>query len=346
MNRDRLAPATLAAAIDQLRALSQQVRITPNEDVLRKLTDDQIRIIDDLGAAVDAFFFQEGRDAELDWPPQAEIVRKPAGSIDEFSPEPVFIIGHKRSGTTLLLYLLNCSDGISALPETDLAGEVAQCDKLIQLGTSLKRILAEPFPTYLRRLGQLVDAVYRASAERNGKRRWAAKELVIPHRLDVLDAMFDYRARFVYAIRHGFDVAWSCACRFPMRNAIPLSEDASLGVGVYLNEWIRANELTLDFCERNAERCCLVKYEDLVADPVGWGRTLYEFVGERWQSTVLEQMAEQQLSSFMGDNKIYKTRGRIVPSPSVWRDWPRALQASLGRRANPTLERLGYDRVA
>lgn len=45
----------------------------------------------------------------------------------------------------------------------------------------------------------------------------------------------------------------------------------------------------------------------------------------------------------MGDNKILATGGKILAAEEPWRKWPKALLKTLGRNANPTLQRLGYE---
>ncbi len=88
---------------------------------------------------------------------------------------PIFIIGNRRSGTTLIAYLLNTSEHIAAIPEVFFAGQLAASDQLISAGHGAKTFLKEPFPQFLQRLGHLADDMYADYTRRMGKRRWVSK---------------------------------------------------------------------------------------------------------------------------------------------------------------------------
>jgi hypothetical protein len=188
-----------------------------------------------------------------------------------------------------------------------------------------------------------VDSIYHDYAVRHGKTRWVNKELFVPNKLDLLDAIFDYRAQFVYAVRHGLSVAHSCASRFAMRDGIPSSVSSSLNLEIYLDEWLANNRSTSDFVDRNSDRCFVVRYEEFVAEPIALGERLYAFLGEEWRADILAQM-QTNTPMHLGDHKILATGGKIVPPQDpVWKMWPAALVRTLSRKANPMLERLGYE---
>lgn len=336
----------LIEALRDAERFSRRVRDGSTHTALVEGAVEQINMLTHLISAVELISVHEGRDVRLDGAYTAEIVRRPQLEDRPFSCTPIFIIGSRRSGTTLLAQLINASSNIFALPENWLAGTMASCDALIDIGHTLKRTLREPFPTYLWRLGRMCDEVYSEHAHRNGKSRWVSKELFIPHRLDLLDAMFDYRPHYVYAVRHGFDVADSCAARFPGRDGMPLNGVTSLNVETYLREWIANNSSTKDFHDRNPDRCLMVRYEDLVARPHAKSREIFDFLGEDWDDDILDNLGESRLAPGMGDTKIYGLGGRIVGARSHWESsWPPPLLATLGRLANPMLARLGYQSV-
>ncbi len=304
----------------------------------------QLKILSNLADIIEYFFVREGRDVGIDGSYDAEIHRKPTLQSRSFTCTPIFIIGSRRSGTTLLAYLLNASETIFALPENWLAGTIAGNDSMIAIGHTIKSRLQEPFPRYLWRLAHMCDEIYSELARDNNKTRWVSKELFIPHRLDMLDAMFDYRAQYVYAVRHGFDVVNSCCARFPARDGFPLNRMTSLNVETYLREWVANNESTKDFYDRNRDRCILIRYEDFVERPAHYGRRIFEFLGEEWDDGIVDRIGGSALAG-MGDNKIHSLGGKIVRSESKWVSWPQGLISTLGRLANPTLKRLGYETV-
>lgn len=287
------------------------------------------------------FFVDEGRQEGLVRSPQAEIFRTPIDKTNYFADRPTFIIGNRRSGTTLLAYLLNASRNICAMPENFLAGTVASSDAMIRVGHRMMTSMREPIPGYLIELGKFVDGFYSRYSARQGKSRWVSKELLIPRRLDLLDAMFDYQSRQIFIVRHGVDVAYSCSARFPGRDGPALNDLTSLDVETYLTEWVENTEATLDFQERNPERCMLVRYEELIADFSRYAQSIFKFLGEPWDDEVLSRMEAQELEG-MGDNSILVKGARAVPAKHAWEEWPRGLLSVLGRKANATLIRAGY----
>jgi hypothetical protein len=281
-------------------------------------------------------------DRDLARSPDDEIFRRPYYQDDIFSQRPIFIIGYRRSGTTLLSYLLNASDNICAMPENFFASELISSDRLLRVAHRLSRNLREPYESLFIKFGKFVDDIYLQFCKKNGKTRWASKELFISERLDALDAMFDYRAQFIYIARHGLNAAYSCSSRFPHRDGHPLPNRSSLNLDIYLDEWISNNEATMDFHLRNSDRCHFVRYEDLCADPVKISEKIFNFLGEPWTKGILSAMEAQKFNPLLGDNKISSRGMRIQQSADTWRVWPRGFLMTLARRANPTLERLGY----
>ena len=330
--------------VRELRRSLVSIEEQAQDPAVRDIARSQREGLRQVSDVIDFYFVQEGVNKNLSSSPDAEIKRQPS-SVDAFSCTPTFIIGTRRSGTTLLCYLLNSSSTIAPLPENFFAGRVADDQQLLSAGRALCQALSEPVPRFGRRLGQFIDEFYRDYAARLGKSRWVSKELFIPTRLDNLDAMFDYRSRFVYAVRHGFSVAWSCASKFMVRDGASFGRESSLNLENYLREWIDGNEAMMDFYERNRDRCLMVRYEDFVRRPSEIGRLMFEFLDEPWTDDLLDKMQGQSLHG-MGDNKILKTRGRIVAEEKQeWKHWPSGLVTTLARKANPTLERLGYDTI-
>ena len=266
----------------------------------------------------------------------------------EFDPVPTFVIGYRRSGTTLLAWLLDSHPNISFLPENMLCRAIFDCaipnrlSPILQAGSSLRWILSEPRRVFFGRLAQLVSDVYSDYTQRKGKPRWVAK-LFLPYSIDLLDMAFDYQAKFIYMVRHGFDVAFSASERFELMDSSVIK--SGLGLANYLEEWRTTNEALMSFASRNSERCLTVRYEDLITNPTPIAQEVFAFINEPWIPTILDDMREQEHGSF-GDSKIHQTGGKIDSSRrNRWHNWPDALVQDLAAIANPTLARLGYDPV-
>jgi protein-tyrosine sulfotransferase len=276
-----------------------------------------------------------------------EIVRRPRLGR-AWTPRPVFVIGYRRSGTTLICWLLDSHPELACLPENPLCramfeGQANRMPQLLQAGSMLRWVLGESRPVFFGRCAQLVADVFGAYAERQGKRRWVSKELFIPHVIDLLDMAFDYQSQFVYVVRHGLDAAFSASERFELLDAAKMA--SGLGLRNYLDEWRQANDALAGFAARNADRCLTVRYEDFVADPAVHAQRLCAFLDLDWVPTLLDDMREREHPS-LGDSKIHETGGRVERGrQGRWREWPEALIQELAVHANPTLERLGYEPV-
>lgn len=287
-----------------------------------------------------------------------EIERRPRPDL-QLGSRPTFLLGFRRSGTTLLAWLLDSHPNIAIVPENLLShllfGErggrpleleerpvplVRACQNLADLGETRSRFLG--------RIAQLMDGVFLDYAARLGKKRWVEKELFIPRSLDLLDAVFGYKAQYLYVVRHGLDAAFSASERFGWRQGTPLTRESSHNLRNYLRFWVEDNELFADFYELNQERCLLVRYEELVTRPEPMARRIFEFLGEPWHPTLFEDMQRLDHHGRLGDNKILAMGGaKIDPHRRErWKSWPPALVRQLGRMADPTLVRLGYPPLA
>jgi protein-tyrosine sulfotransferase len=288
-----------------------------------------------------------------------EIDRRPRQDL-QLRSRPTFILGHARSGTTLLAWLLDSHANLAVVPENFLCHLLFDEEApprhqiherrpipIVRAGHSLEN-LGESRPTFLRRIAKLIDGTFVDYAARQGKKRWVDKEPFVPRSLDLLDAVFGYSALYIYIVRHGLDAAFSASERFGWAGGTPLTRETSHNLRTYLRLWIEHNELYADFQELIPKRCLLVRYEDLVTSPEPVARRIFEFLGEPWQPTIFEDMQRQEHHRHMGDNKILAAGGaKIDPSRrGRWKGWPPALVRQLARMADPTLVRLGYPALA
>jgi protein-tyrosine sulfotransferase len=277
---------------------------------------------------------------------EAEIFRKP--TTDPFLITiPIFIVAHRRSGTTLLRWLLNAHPRLASVPENEmikqiLGGRSAKPHIFYSSFRSLEAF-GEQRSTHLVRYAKLIDGVFRDYAIRQGKQRWVDKESFIENHLDALDSIFDYRAMYLYMIRHGLDVAFSASMsdRYNYEGGLP-----SLSLEKHLRTWVNANETLADFWSCNTDRCFLVRYEDLVKSPETTATKILQALGESWIPTLIDDIQLAPKPPGPGDYKIWATGGKIhTDSINRWPEWPRPLLTRLGRIANPTLQRLGYPAI-
>ena len=281
--------------------------------------------------------------------------------LPSLTPRPTFLIGTWRSGTTLTSALIDTHPEFAAVPENELIPAILnpRLDALVgHLAPDPIRMspvvwahktveeLGETRDSLFRRYASLIHGVFQDYTLRRGKKRWLAKFIGLQRFLDLLDMLFDYDARYLFIVRHGLDNALSCSEFLGRTTGSPQVVHGSLDVRTYLEHWVDMAERTMDFCERNAERCHVFRYEDLVAAPSETAERIFQFLGVPHDPRILDELQKHTPSSLRGDTKLFEQGAGIDPSRTQrWRGWPTPLLQQLGRVADDTLVRMGYEPI-
>jgi tetratricopeptide (TPR) repeat protein len=193
-------------------------------------------------------------------------------------PDPVFIVGSPRSGTTLLDTLL------TALPELQVFEELPM---LAQVEAEFPDLAREGDPARVkaarRRYFELAEAI---EGPAEGRRVVDKMPLHLTH-MPVIQRLFP-AASIVLVERHPCDTVLSCfmanfMANHAMRSFMRLSEAALTYDAVFAN-WTRASELLPLAVHR-------VRYERMVADLEAEMRPLLAFLGLEWRDAVLDNQA-------------------------------------------------------
>lgn len=196
--------------------------------------------------------------------------------------DPVFLVGFPRSGTTLLEQLLDAHPGLASFDEQPF------------LQRLVSRLNESRRPGYPEALAGLPEGAARALRRHYhgdvarvlpalGSRRAVDKNPLNLVRLPLVASLFP-RAQVLLALRHPCDVVLSCY----MQNfrspafAITFETLASTArmyarVMAHFHEWRERLPLPLH----------VVRYEDLVADVAGVGRSLFGFLGLPWSDDLV-----------------------------------------------------------
>lgn len=263
--------------------------------------------------------------------------------------EPVMLIGHGSSGTTIASMLIREHLGIAFGTETQFFvryykqqqyfGDLRREKNLRRL---VREILAE---RYFKRTGakygfqvteedvlqRVIDptlqgvlrAIFEQLAEQLGMARWGDKTPEYVHHLPILDQLVP-GAQYIHVIRDGRDVALSVFGRYFGAKSV-----YSAAV-----EWRHAVEQVEEFARRlPRDRYLEVHYEELLANPRAWFARLIRFLGiDDPRDELLDSIAAQVPAELNVQNSN-KWRTRFSP----------AQQRLYEQVAGDVLRRHGYE---
>jgi hypothetical protein len=244
----------------------------------------------------------------------------------EFAHRVIFVLGGNRSGTTWLVQLFGSHPEIAALD-----AESHMFRGLSDLWANGHRVDGEGLPGFLSpeelaaAARQFCDRLFVAERERHAP--WASwfveKSPTTVHHVPLLAATYP-DGWCVHIVRDGRDVARSMSLA-PFGPETPVT--AAQG-------WARA----VDEVRRDSwllSRYRMVRYEDLVADPIGGMTDLYDWMGLPVDDDVIEGIAE------LADREVSRYETGPV-GPGKWRRMPSADIRDIEQSVGYLLGELGY----
>jgi hypothetical protein len=257
---------------------------------------------------------------------------------------PCFLVGVYRSGTTLLRYVLDSHSRIAVPPETNFLTSLAEMWSSDWMRKGLRGVGVDE-EGLLERLRDFAWTIYDDYALAKGKARWVDKTPSYVDILEFIDLLFGRECRFIMLYRHGLDVAQSMA-------AVHANDGLGGPARRYAEEFARSPRMAfthywtdqcakmIDFERRHPDRCHRIRYEDYAKEPELHLPAVFQFLGERWEPSVLDY---HKTSHDFGlqDHKIETARG-FKPKVNTYRHWDRDEIAEAARMAAPVLEQLGY----
>lgn len=253
------------------------------------------------------------------------VSRNPAGP-----PDPVFIVGSPRSGTTLLDTLL------MALPELQVFEEQAMLTTVTHEFPDLAR---ETNPA---RVIAARERYYAIASELEGPltgRRLVDKMPLHMVQLPAIQRLFP-EAQVVLVERHPADAVLSCfmanfSPNFAMRSYTDLDEAARTYAAIFANFEHATALLPL--------RLHRVRYERMIGDLVGEMRQLLAFLDVEWRDAVLDNQASAARRGAVR-TASYAQIGQPLYNRAVgrWERYRKQLEPVLPL-LQPWIAKLGYD---
>lgn len=264
---------------------------------------------------------------------------------------PLFIVGHARSGTTLLATMLGRHPHLAATPETHFfnEGRYALAPHYASGAATVARRIATTRLRHLELTGTeltaalqpalmtdrgVVTGLLSAWLARSGKARIVEKTPVhIRHIDDILTCLPD--ARILWIQRD------ARACIASLRRVDWASHDVNL----LARQWVRNMAFGLNAQRRHKEHILTLRYEDLTANPLAEISRVLTWAGEPFSPLTLAPHTD--VTTITPAEESWKANVRrpiLTDRAGAWRQELTADQIDTANRiAGPMLRRLGYD---
>jgi hypothetical protein len=269
--------------------------------------------------------------------------------------QPLFVLGVRRSGTTLLRVMLDRNSAIAIPDESYFIPQLAHrhpgatvdvdafLDDVRRLATL--REWGLPASAVAERLrpgmtrGDAIGAIFAAYAGLQGKERWGDKTPLYMQYLPLLERTFP-DARFVHLVRDGRDAALSFLSvpRGIMTEGWGHPKDAAGFARLWRTEVEAAQALGRRV---GPDRYLALRYEDLVRDSAAELARVCAFAGLEFEADMLDYVGRSDSA-----RKPHQQRLNQPPTTGV-RDWRTELdpadEAAFEDAAGDLLAALGYE---
>jgi tetratricopeptide (TPR) repeat protein len=263
----------------------------------------------------------------------------PRARVRTDTPQPIFILGFPRSGTTLVEQTLSVHPQIAAGDELPLIHEITEI---------MPRLLASPlsYPEALvelwmgdRREGldslrdYYLQKVQRMGVLHDGATRFTDKMPLNETHLGLIALLFP-EAPLIHVLRHPLDVMVSA-----FSNAFTHGFHCASALETAARHYVRVMDLVQHYRTEMALRYLAVRYEDIVAEQEASVRSMLSFIGEEFDGSCLAFYENRRYARTASYAQV--TEPLYVRSVQRWRHYIKHLEPVLPI-LEPVMERLGY----
>jgi hypothetical protein len=243
------------------------------------------------------------------------------------------MLGFPRSGTTLLENVLASHPAVETFEE-------------IPAWTSLQQV-ARQF--WEQKLPLPYDAAVKARQRYYREiDRWRKKDMaaIFVDKLPILaadavllDKMFP-RKKYIFSIRHPYDVVLSCFRQVFAPNAamdnFTTMEDTCRAYDFAMGQWFKTHSL-------DSERVCYVRYDRLVQDLQQEITRTLQFLGAEWDQSILQfaKRADERKNKTPSYQKVRK--GVSIGVQTSWRNYEFLFRKPYARKLDRWVKLFGYE---
>ncbi len=266
----------------------------------------------------------------------------------QICPNPIFIIGSPRSGTTILGQALAKHSELWTSDESHILFGLFGDGRV---EAELEKWLARPSSNWLRTqavdrdefLGFLGIGLNALFTSRSQGKRWIDHTPYYAWMAEVLAHMFP-GAFFLHILRDGRRVVNSMV---NVHQTLTEGERMEMQKGQFLPPWAtdfreacktwrHSVELSMEFCERHPARCLTVVHEALTAEPHKLFRDIFEVVGVRYEDDPVKYFQGNRINtSFPEESPTHPPA--IDASSNPWSNWTVDQKLIFYEEAAPTL---------
>jgi Sulfotransferase family len=261
-------------------------------------------------------------------------------------PNPLFVIGSPRSGTTVLARSLAQHSELWASGESYVLFHLFGPANLAE--RAFDRAMAIPGPRWLRReevsrneflayVGMGINALFTSRSE---GRRWIDHTPLYTLIAGTLAEAFP-AASFVHILRDGRDVVHSM---LNFADSVPDAEVArfveqrigwATGMRGACDAWRDHVEAAMALCDEHPSRATVVRYEDLVAAPEATFQGIQRFLGVADEDGPARFFGSRRINSSFGESPR-------LSATELWETWDEDRRRVFAEVAGPTMLRCGY----
>lgn len=261
----------------------------------------------------------------------------PASHGRDENPDPVFVVGFPRSGTTLLEQLLDAHPALVSFDEQPFLQHIVR--RMTAEGDDIFDRIQNLTPSQWQEQREAYFREVALVAPDFRSHRIVDKNPLNMVRLPTLQNFFP-NGQVILAIRHPCDVVLSCYMQHFRAPAFALTFEtiestAQMYDKVFSHWYQSAGQLELPVLEW--------KYEDLVADTEGRARRLFEFLNLPWQDELLA-FTERAKNKGAIKTPSYTQVVEQVNARSVgrWQAYEKYFTPAAMQYLQPWLDKFGY----
>lgn len=270
-------------------------------------------------------------------------------------PTRALLLGHPRSGTTLLRRLLGAHPSIAAPPETHLFGACARflADEVTADGVDMGVLAGLHFNGFdddevVGRLRSLAFGFMDEIAARDAKTHWVEKTAFDVFELSGIERLCDDQVRYLGIVRHPLDVAVStiefCEAAGMYPSALhPYIARYQNPLEAFVRSWIDATDALVDLGTRRGDEVLICRYEDIVDEPNEIMSEVLAFLDADTNTDYLQDALVGMEQLGFSDHKSYQVDQVHRDSVAKWSRLRPAELALVAPLVEEHLEMLGYD---